>query len=321
MQEIKAVDIQEVVDNMFKKGLKRDTAKKYFNILNQLFSYAHSLEIISSNPCEKCIIPKNSNSQSSNKNYETRQFYSPDDIKTLLTEVFDKEYTIHYNERIRIGSNGEKIKIEAYDRKYKIEYEWKVFFYISAYTGLRPAEILALSWNDFFPSDARLRVNKAYTHSKLTGAYIKAPKTKAGNRDVYIPNTLVNMLLLLKEEQMKKIKKMGSKWKGDKKKLDNNLIFPQSNGLPKNISTPSKKFQTFLDLYNSSVSEEKRIPKLRLYDLRHAYATNLISNGCNIEALAQSMGHKDVAVTLNIYGHALKEDVKAAPNLLKQIYE
>jgi len=42
---------------------------------------------------------------------------------------------------------------------------------------------------------------------------------------------------------------------------------------------------------------------VRTYDIRHSHASILIEQGANPLAVAQRMGHSDVAFTLRVYGH------------------
>lgn len=42
---------------------------------------------------------------------------------------------------------------------------------------------------------------------------------------------------------------------------------------------------------------------LRFHDLRHAYASMLISDGCSVRAVCAALGHSAAATTLNLYSH------------------
>jgi integrase len=41
----------------------------------------------------------------------------------------------------------------------------------------------------------------------------------------------------------------------------------------------------------------------RPYDLRHAFASLLISAGCSVKAVQHALGHASAATTLNLYSH------------------
>ena len=45
------------------------------------------------------------------------------------------------------------------------------------------------------------------------------------------------------------------------------------------------------------------VPTMRYHDLRHAFASMLISAGCSVKAVQHALGHASAATTLNIYSH------------------
>ena len=58
---------------------------------------------------------------------------------------------------------------------------------------------------------------------------------------------------------------------------------------------------------------------LRLHDLRHTSATLLLANNVDIETVSKRMGHSRASVTLDIYGHAIREMDKVASNTLEAL--
>jgi integrase len=45
------------------------------------------------------------------------------------------------------------------------------------------------------------------------------------------------------------------------------------------------------------------VPTMRYHDLRHAFASMLISAGCSVKAVQHALGHASASTTLNIYSH------------------
>jgi integrase len=45
------------------------------------------------------------------------------------------------------------------------------------------------------------------------------------------------------------------------------------------------------------------LPDIRFHDLRHAFASMLISAGCSVKAVSSALGHASAAITLNVYSH------------------
>jgi integrase len=51
--------------------------------------------------------------------------------------------------------------------------------------------------------------------------------------------------------------------------------------------------------------------KYRPYSLRHYYASKLIEKGKDLKFIQQTMGHAQIEMTLNIYGHLIKDREEA----------
>lgn len=53
--------------------------------------------------------------------------------------------------------------------------------------------------------------------------------------------------------------------------------------------------------------KDSGVKKIRVHDLRHSHATNLINKGANIVAVSKRLGHSDTSMTLRVYTHLLEE--------------
>jgi integrase len=49
----------------------------------------------------------------------------------------------------------------------------------------------------------------------------------------------------------------------------------------------------------------ERLHGLRFHDLRHTATSLLIAAGAHPKAIQEHLGHRDIATTLNVYGHLL----------------
>lgn len=50
-------------------------------------------------------------------------------------------------------------------------------------------------------------------------------------------------------------------------------------------------------------SKAAGITRIRVHDLRHSHASLLINMGCNIVLISKRLGHENVSITLDTYGH------------------
>jgi integrase len=65
---------------------------------------------------------------------------------------------------------------------------------IGLFTGMRLSEILALRWNRVHLDRGLIEVRKALEQTKKFGIQFKDPKSKAGNRDITLPDILIDAL-------------------------------------------------------------------------------------------------------------------------------
>ena len=47
------------------------------------------------------------------------------------------------------------------------------------------------------------------------------------------------------------------------------------------------------------------LPRIRLHDLRHTYATLALSCGIHPKVVSERLGHATIAITLDTYSHAV----------------
>jgi integrase len=67
------------------------------------------------------------------------------------------------------------------------------------------------------------------------------------------------------------------------------------------------------------VRNEVGAKTVKLHDLRHFTATQLIGAGVDIRTVAGRLGHADPSVTLRVYSHALEERDRAAATIMGNI--
>ncbi|MGH9152008.1 MAG: site-specific integrase [Acidimicrobiales bacterium] len=60
---------------------------------------------------------------------------------------------------------------------------------------------------------------------------------------------------------------------------------------------------------------------IRLHDLRHFVATRLLSAGADVRTVAGRLGHRNAAITLNVYSHFLAEADRDAADLLGRLLD
>lgn len=297
-----------------KGSYKISSIKKFHKIISGIMRTAVRWNIIEENPCDKVELPRERNPNNDIKHFTLEQ------AMTFL-ETIEKPYNTHYTESKTVVPNRKVIELNNDLKERMLPIQFKIFYRLSLFGGLRRGELIALTWNDIDFKNNTLNINKSAGHTQK-GQTIKATKTINSNRVVPIPKTEIELLSRWKTEQKNFMLTVGSKWKGYRgKEFDKNNVFIQTNnnyGKTMNLSTPYKKFVTVINYYNQTVEkEDDKLPLISLHGLRHTCATLNIALGTDIKTVQAILGHANVQTTLNIYTHALEEKKREAVNTLE----
>jgi integrase len=82
------------------------------------------------------------------------------------------------------------------------------------------------------------------------------------------------------------------------------LVFTREDGTSYHPDSFSKLFRTLAD--------EAGLPRIRLHDLRHGFASMALRAGVHPKVVSDRLGHSEVGITLNIYSHVTPEVDRAA---------
>ena len=86
--------------------------------------------------------------------------------------------------------------------------------------------------------------------------------------------------------------KAGAYWE------DNDLVFTNAVGRPLSPDVVDRgHFKPLL--------QRAGLPDIRMHDLRHTAATLLLQNNVHPKYVAETLGHANIAITLNTYSHVL----------------
>lgn len=296
------------------KELMPQTVKKYFTCISSLMKDARRLKIIKENPVRDVILPM------IQRDNNKIQFLDIPQAKAFL-KALDSDIVIHQDAQTIIKKNGMKYQLPKHDEIIKISKQFKALFYLAIYGGFRKGEMIALKWNDIDEKTKFINIYKSTVSLNNIGQIDKEPKTKASIRKVEMPLLCFDILNEWKEEQKELCRKHGNKWQGSAiNNFDDNYIFIQENGSQMHLSTPTHKFREILEYYNKTVStNEEKLPIIKFHDLRHTCATILYAQGMDIETISKRLGHSNVAMTLNRYGHALPSQEKRAVTILENM--
>jgi integrase len=180
-----------------------------------------------------------------------------------------------------------------------------------ANTGMRISEALGLTWDLYDPKTGRLHV-RYQLKTKLRKEDPTDPdnpevlpvtlhpqeryrlellKTENAERDIDLSGPARAILDAVRQRYAEERLQAGT-WGND---VD--LIFTNPKGRPLDAVTLTKKFHEFTDKLG--------IPRLNPHDLRHTVATYLLHvAGAPLLEVSRMLGHANVSITLNLYGHS-----------------
>lgn len=253
LEDITPILLQDYVINKLKRGnlithqaLATNTVYSIVFVLKQAFNLALNLEYISKNPTTTIKLPAS------------------------------KEKEIN-----ALSREEQKIVEEYCLKSIKSNY---IGIIICLYTGIRLGELLALTWGDIDFNKKYLYIKKtSYTlrKDKKKVFIVESPKTKKSNRVIPLPDKLINLLLIYKNNSSCEY-----------------IIHTRTKTM---VETRSYQ-RTF-----ESVLSKCKIKHYNFHALRHTFATRALELGMDIKTLSEILGHTNVAITLNRYAHSLLE--------------
>lgn len=174
------------------------------------------------------------------------------------------------------GVNKKKMTIMTLNEFYSfIEEEkndnYKLFFYLLFFTGMRRGEILALQWEDIDFENNYIKISKTLSIRK--GSKPEKPKTDKSNREIKMIDYIYIIMYSVRKE------------KGP--------IFEAGSITGTTLDRKCK----------NNCKKIGFIKNMRIHDFRHSFASLCIDNEVPIAVLSEYMRHENISTTYDIYGH------------------
>lgn len=246
--DIKPIQLEEWQKQLLNK-YSTHTVIRYRSILNLILNKAFENDIIKFNPLSKIKSPRTIN----------KKFRNLDEMEN------DKILPFNKNEILKILDNTTG----------NLHY----LIFIMICTGMRPGEIISLTWNDIDFDKKRIAVDKTTVKGKIGNV-----KTQSSVRYVDIISILEDKLKSFFEVRI-----------SDKYLFISNYRKPYFSHI-----VLARRFKKLLNAL--------KIKDRYLYNLRHTFASNMIGEGYNILWVSKMLGHKDISITLKVYSKFIKED-------------
>lgn len=181
---------------------------------------------------------------------------------------------------------------------------YRPMIHLAALSGMRPSEYRGLSWSCV--SEGTVTIRQRADKTGIIGPV----KSKAGKRTIYLPRFVTDMLFT---------------WKEQCSPSPYDLVFPTEKGKPILLANfragawePLMR-EAGLIISENNGGEMITRSKYTPYALRHYYASKLIEKGKDLKFIQNTMGHSRIEITLNIYGHLMKDKDQEHRNTAEEL--
>nr|WP_194118336.1 site-specific integrase [Streptococcus pyogenes] len=177
-------------------------------------------------------------------------------------------------------------------KRYNLYFD-AVLYQLLLSTGLRIGEACALEWGDIDLENGTIAINKTYNKNLK---FLSTAKTQSGNRVISVDKKTLRILKLYQMRQRQLFNEVGARV--------SEVVF----------ATPTRKY------FNASVRQsaldtrckEAGIERFTFHAFRHTHASLLLNAGISYKELQYRLGHANISMTLDTYGHLSKDKEKEA---------
>jgi integrase len=166
----------------------------------------------------------------------------------------------------------------------------EAMFRLAALTATRRGELAGLRWTDVDLTRRRLTVNQSVT--VVDGVEVASvPKTRRSRRALELDAATVVLLQQHRSQQRERYLRLGVT------ATASDRVFTTDPGEPLQPNSVGQAFRRLV--------KEAGVPVIRLHDLRHTHASQLLMAGINIKVVSERLGHASVGFTLDTYAHVM----------------
>ena len=265
VQELRPRDVDQLVNELAKKGLSHGTIQQTKSVLSNAMKYAvYPAELITANPAAGISIPR-----SAPRKVIERTVITPEQFAAIS-------------------------KDEKYYHTYKLLY----------HTGLRLSEALGLTWEDvdfstgkisvsrqrqkrgYFDTPKTISSRRTFYADNAFLSYLKTLKAMQSMQEMRLGEAYQAVYEIPAEDRICVI--LPKKITPPQGYIRRHLLCVLPNGIPHR---------------HESVEARLRELNLNPHSFRHTHATRLIEAGAKPVDVAARLGHADATITQNLYTH------------------
>ena len=164
---------------------------------------------------------------------------------------------------------------------------WPLFA-LAVATGMRLGELLGLTWELVDLDGGSLVI--LHQLQRVDGVWrLVPPKSRQSRRS--LPLTPLARQALVRQREQQEEWRQAPGWVGNAW----SLVFTTTIGTPLDQRNVNRVF--------AQLSEQARVPRIRIHDLRHTAATLALEAGADLKTVSALLGHSQLSVTADYYAH------------------
>jgi integrase len=177
---------------------------------------------------------------------------------------------------------------------FKYSQAWHPFFLSAFRSGCRLGELLGLEWGDVDFMGHFIQVQRSFRNGRLTPT--KTGKSRRVDMSDQLHGVLRELLTKRKAEALKA---------GGNEPVE--IVF-HTNGTHTSQNSIRNVWKRLL--------RKAGLSDRRFHDIRHTYASTLLSTGTSPVYVKEQLGHSSIQMTVDIYGHLIPSGNRDAVNRL-----
>lgn len=178
--------------------------------------------------------------------------------------------------------------------------DWKLLAELTALSGMRVGEALALTNSDIDYANRIIKVNKTYTERIKA---VTTPKTASSDREIYMQDELLDCCHRISQHYRAQMMRMGYR---------TDLFMCDKTGSYLNFRVYNTELRKAAEVLDRDI-------KLTSHVMRHTHVALLAEAGVPLEVISRRLGHEGSETTRKVYMHVTEKTKERERERLKEI--